>query len=441
MPATFSIEHEGRLIEVVPDSLWERDRVRLLVDGETVAERKADGKRTTLEGDGFKIVAVMPLWGGSVARAELVRGHRRAGAAEAGARDARRPDRPLRARAPARVRGPARRRRRRPGRGGDHRDHVRTRASCPSIPLPSIDLPSIDLPSIPFPDLPNITVPDWITDDPAEQAVLAADRDRGRARVGRVETPARLPTWIAVELETPHGPARAHLHPATEPRATLVLGHGAGGGVDGARPEGGDAGGAGGERLRRAGRAAVPRRRAASRPRRRRSSTPRGPPSSSNSRSTGFRCSSAAARRARASPAAPPRRPARRRCLCLAFPLHPPGRPEKTRLEELEAVTVPVLIVQGESDPFGMPPEAPGPDGREAARQPRAEVRRAGAARRGAGLPTARGRPRRRLDARTWRARGRGRASARRGSRAACAPPASGERRAGRTVTAHTSRT
>jgi predicted alpha/beta-hydrolase family hydrolase len=42
--------------------------------------------------------------------------------------------------------------------------------------------------------------------------------------------------------------------------------------------------------------------------------------------------------------------------LCLAFPLHPPGRPEKTRLPELEAVRVPVLIVQGESDPFGVPP-------------------------------------------------------------------------------------
>jgi predicted alpha/beta-hydrolase family hydrolase len=46
--------------------------------------------------------------------------------------------------------------------------------------------------------------------------------------------------------------------------------------------------------------------------------------------------------------------------LCLAFPLHPPGRasdPSKSRLPELEAVTVPVLVVQGESDPFGMPPE------------------------------------------------------------------------------------
>jgi len=45
--------------------------------------------------------------------------------------------------------------------------------------------------------------------------------------------------------------------------------------------------------------------------------------------------------------------------LCLAFPLHAPGRPEKSRLPELEAVDVPVLIVQGESDPFGMPPPAP----------------------------------------------------------------------------------
>ena len=44
--------------------------------------------------------------------------------------------------------------------------------------------------------------------------------------------------------------------------------------------------------------------------------------------------------------------------LCLAFPLHPPGRPEKTRESELDAVRVPTLIVQGESDPFGMPPRA-----------------------------------------------------------------------------------
>ena len=46
--------------------------------------------------------------------------------------------------------------------------------------------------------------------------------------------------------------------------------------------------------------------------------------------------------------------------LCLAFPVHPPGRPEKSRLDELDAVEVPVLVVQGERDAFGMPPNASG---------------------------------------------------------------------------------
>jgi predicted alpha/beta-hydrolase family hydrolase len=44
--------------------------------------------------------------------------------------------------------------------------------------------------------------------------------------------------------------------------------------------------------------------------------------------------------------------------LCLAFPVHPPGRPEKSRLEELDALTLPTLVVQGDRDPFGMPPPA-----------------------------------------------------------------------------------
>jgi len=43
--------------------------------------------------------------------------------------------------------------------------------------------------------------------------------------------------------------------------------------------------------------------------------------------------------------------------ICLAFPVHPPGHPEKSRLGELDSVRVPTLVVQGESDPFGMPPE------------------------------------------------------------------------------------
>jgi hypothetical protein len=45
--------------------------------------------------------------------------------------------------------------------------------------------------------------------------------------------------------------------------------------------------------------------------------------------------------------------------LCLAFPVHPPGKPEQTRQPELDAVTLPTLVVQGESDPFGMPTPAP----------------------------------------------------------------------------------
>ena len=39
--------------------------------------------------------------------------------------------------------------------------------------------------------------------------------------------------------------------------------------------------------------------------------------------------------------------------VCLAFPLHPPGSPEKSRLEELLTPEVPVLVLQGERDTFG----------------------------------------------------------------------------------------
>ncbi|MEP9383728.1 alpha/beta family hydrolase [Nocardioides cheoyonin] len=46
-------------------------------------------------------------------------------------------------------------------------------------------------------------------------------------------------------------------------------------------------------------------------------------------------------------------------CLCLAFPLHPPGKPEKSRLEELRGSKVPTLVVQGERDPMGKPEEFP----------------------------------------------------------------------------------
>ena len=164
-----------------------------------------------------------------------------------------------------------------------------------------------------------------------------------------------------IELDTPHGPARAHLHEAEAAVAALVLGHGAGGGIGApdlkAATEAANAVGvtvalveqpyrvagrkspAPAAQLDTAWAAVVEQLRA-------------GPlkdlPLYVGGRSSGARV---ACRTAQATGAAG--------VLCLAFPLHPPGRPEKTRLSELEGVTVPVLIVQGESDPFGMPPEAP----------------------------------------------------------------------------------
>ena len=172
-----------------------------------------------------------------------------------------------------------------------------------------------------------------------------------------------------VEIDTPHGPALAHLHSAERPRAGLVLGHGAGGGVA-ARD------------LVAATQAALeaqvsvalveqPYRVAG-----RKSAAPakqldaawgavvehlRADAFSELRLVTGGRSSGArvACRTAAATGAVG--------VLCLAFPVHPPGKPEKTRLDELDAVTVPVLVIQGESDPFGMPPAA---KGREIVAQP-----------------------------------------------------------------------
>lgn len=45
--------------------------------------------------------------------------------------------------------------------------------------------------------------------------------------------------------------------------------------------------------------------------------------------------------------------------LALSFPLHPPGRPEKSRADELLGAGVPTLVVQGGNDPFGRPEEFP----------------------------------------------------------------------------------
>ena len=48
--------------------------------------------------------------------------------------------------------------------------------------------------------------------------------------------------------------------------------------------------------------------------------------------------------------------------LALSFPLHPPGRPERSRAGELLGSGVPILVVQGGNDPFGKPEEFPDGD-------------------------------------------------------------------------------
>lgn len=171
---------------------------------------------------------------------------------------------------------------------------------------------------------------------------------------------------IEREITTPQGPARAHLHLPESPHAALILGHGAGGGV--AAP---DMVAATGTALamdvavalveqpyRVAGRRSPPAARrldaawtAVARDLASRELA--GLPLVTGGRSSGARvaCRTAAATGAVG-------------VLCLAFPLQPAARagatPRPSRLPELEAVAVPVLIIQGERDPFGMPEAAPG---------------------------------------------------------------------------------
>ena len=158
-----------------------------------------------------------------------------------------------------------------------------------------------------------------------------------------------------MELETPHGPARAHLHAVQEPRLAVVLGHGAGGGVA-ARDlvkatKAANAAGATVALIEQPYRVAG-RRSPAPAPQLDAAWTAAieqlplgGLPLITGGRSAGARVACRTAEQTNS-----------KGVLCLAFPLHPPGRPEKTRLPELEAVTVPTLVVQGKSDPFGMPP-------------------------------------------------------------------------------------
>jgi hypothetical protein len=169
---------------------------------------------------------------------------------------------------------------------------------------------------------------------------------------------------LTLELDTPHGPARVDLRVADGSAAALVLGHGAGGGIG--APDLQAAAGAAGSVGLSVALVEQPYRVAG-----RRSQPPAaqldvawlavierlrvGPLGGmrviTGGRSAGARVACRTAAEADAVGV-----------LCLAFPVHPPGKaddPSKSRLPELDAVRVPVLVVQGENDPFGMPPEGP----------------------------------------------------------------------------------
>lgn len=164
-------------------------------------------------------------------------------------------------------------------------------------------------------------------------------------------------------IDTSRGPARLHVdRPDGEPRASLMLGHGAGGGVEArdllAVRDAAVALGLAVVRVEQPYRVAG-----------RRAPAPathldeawrmvaaaltsggagvavrNGTPLVTGGRSSGARV---ACRTAHAVGALG--------VLALAFPLHPPGRPERSRADELTAVEAPVLVINGDRDPFGIP--------------------------------------------------------------------------------------
>ncbi|MFE5258943.1 alpha/beta hydrolase family protein [Streptomyces coelicoflavus] len=162
-------------------------------------------------------------------------------------------------------------------------------------------------------------------------------------------------------VETDAGPARITWHRARDPRLVLAVSHGAGGGIEArdlkalaaALPAHGLSVALVEQPWRVAGKKLAPAPKTLDTgwrgvwP----ALTAPGPPVISGGRSAGARvaCRTAGELGAHA-------------VLALSFPLHPPGKPEKSRAGELLGAGVPTLVVQGGNDPFGRPrefPEAP----------------------------------------------------------------------------------
>jgi predicted alpha/beta-hydrolase family hydrolase len=165
-------------------------------------------------------------------------------------------------------------------------------------------------------------------------------------------------TASPLDVDTPHGLARAHVTAEVGAlRGTLVLGHGAGGGIESADlvAVASEAATAGWRVVRVEQPWRVVGRRIAVAPpkldegwttvlRHLRATAVLEGPLVLGGRSAGARvaCRTAAELDAAG-------------VLALAFPLHPPGKPGKSRAPELTAVAVPLVVVQGETDAFGAP--------------------------------------------------------------------------------------
>ncbi|MFI9205116.1 alpha/beta family hydrolase [Streptomyces sp. NPDC053048] len=160
------------------------------------------------------------------------------------------------------------------------------------------------------------------------------------------------------DVPTPAGSARVHWHHAPRARLVLALGHGAGGGIE-ARDLGALAADLPTDGVtvalveqpwRVAGRKVAPAPKALDEAWRALwpALAEPGLPVVAGGRSAGARvaCRTAGELGAAA-------------VLALSFPLHPPGKPEKSRAEELTGAGVPTLVVQGARDPFGRPEEFP----------------------------------------------------------------------------------
>ncbi|EFL02547.1 conserved hypothetical protein [Streptomyces sp. SPB78] len=159
-------------------------------------------------------------------------------------------------------------------------------------------------------------------------------------------------------VATPQGDARIHWHPAAEPQTVLALGHGAGGGVEArdlaalaaSLPFRGVTVALVEQPWRVAGKRLAPAPRTldaaftALWPK----LAARGLPVVAGGRSAGARVACRTARDLGAAAV-----------LALSFPLHPPGKPEKSRAAELLGTGLPTLVVQGGNDPFGRPAEFP----------------------------------------------------------------------------------